>query len=150
MAREGLMGGVASYKTLGRPDQIYLGGLAVALLCGILFDVITIQVKAPDLPAGLAGLIPNSAASVSAFDMGAKAKKEGQLRRFIRPESIQKFKASIKPLTKRANGHSLEAIAKRLQPKLAGFYGYFKQASATTLSGGSGSGPRKAPRFNFS
>ena len=34
---------------------------------------------------------------------------------------------------KRANGHSLEAIAKRLQPKLAGFYGYFKQASATTL-----------------
>ena len=51
---------------------------------------------------------------------------------------------------KRANGHSLEAIAKRLQPKLAGFYGYFKQASATTLSSGSGSGPRKAPRFNFS
>ncbi len=79
-----------------------------------------------------------------------RSQKGGQLRRFIRPESIQKFKASIKPLTKRANGHSLEAIAKRLQPKLAGFYGYFKQASATTLSSGSGSGPRKAPRFNFS
>ena len=74
MAREGLMGGVASYKTLGRPDQIYLGGLAVALICGVLFDAITIQVKSPALPDGLAGLIPHSATSVSAFDMGAKGK----------------------------------------------------------------------------
>jgi RNA-directed DNA polymerase len=59
--------------------------------------------------------------------------KGGRLRRFIRPKSVQKFKASIKPLTKRANGSSLEAIAKLLRPRLVGFYGYFKHASASAL-----------------
>jgi len=62
-----------------------------------------------------------------------RSQKGGTLRRFIRPKSIQKFKASIKPLTKRANGRSLEAIAKLLRPKLAGFYGYFKHASASAM-----------------
>ena len=54
-----------------------------------------------------------------------RSQKGGHLRRFIRPESVQKFKAGIKPLTKRANGRSLEAIAKLLRPKLAGFHRYF-------------------------
>ena len=72
MAKEGVMEGVATYKKLDRPDQIYLGGLAVALLSGILFDVITIQVKMPNMPAGLAGLIPKSVDSVSLHRLGAK------------------------------------------------------------------------------
>jgi RNA-directed DNA polymerase len=62
-----------------------------------------------------------------------RSQKGGQMRRFIRPKSVQKFKASIKPLTKRANGHSLEAIAKMIKPKQVGFYGYFKHASANAL-----------------
>jgi RNA-directed DNA polymerase len=62
-----------------------------------------------------------------------RSQKGGHLRRFIRPKSVQKFKASIKPVTKRANGRSLEAIAKLLKPKLVGFYGYFKHASADAL-----------------
>lgn len=62
-----------------------------------------------------------------------RSKKRGQLRRFIRPKSVRKFKASLKELTKRANGRSLEAIAKLLKPKQAGFYGYFKHASASAL-----------------
>ena len=62
-----------------------------------------------------------------------RSQKGGALRRFIRPKSVQKFKASLKPLTKRANGRSLEAIAKLLRPKLVGFYGYFKHASASAL-----------------
>ena len=62
-----------------------------------------------------------------------RSQKGGHLRRFIRPKSVRKFKASIKPLTKRANGHSLEAIAKRLKPKLIGFYEYFKHASVSAL-----------------
>jgi RNA-directed DNA polymerase len=62
-----------------------------------------------------------------------RSRKGSQLRRFIRPKSIQKLKASLKPLTKRTNGHSLEAIAKFIRPKLVGFYGYFKNASADAL-----------------
>ena len=62
-----------------------------------------------------------------------RSQSGGTLRRFIRPKSVQKFKASIKPITKRANGHSLEAIVKFIKPKQAGFYGYFKHASASAL-----------------
>ena len=62
-----------------------------------------------------------------------RGKTTGRIKRFIRPKSVQKFRAAIKPLTKRANGHSLEAIAERLKPKLRGFYGYFKHASVSAL-----------------
>ena len=59
-----------------------------------------------------------------------RGKTSGSLRRFIRPKSLRKFKASLKPLTKRANGRSLEAIVTLLRPKLEGFFEYFQQASA--------------------
>ena len=62
-----------------------------------------------------------------------RGKTSGRIKRFIRPKSVQKFREAIKPLTKRANGHSLETIAERLKPKLRGFYGYFKHASVSAL-----------------
>lgn len=62
-----------------------------------------------------------------------RGKTSGRIKRFIRPKSVKKFKAAIKPLTKRANGHSLGAIAERIKPKLRGFYAYFKHASMSTL-----------------
>ena len=46
---------------------------------------------------------------------------------------MKKIKASIKPLTRRCNGRSIEAIANLLRPKLQGFFGYFKHASEGTL-----------------
>jgi RNA-directed DNA polymerase len=59
--------------------------------------------------------------------------KAGKLRRFVRPKSRQKLHAKIKPLTKRNNGHSLEAIVAKLNPILRGWYGYFRHASAAAL-----------------
>lgn len=59
--------------------------------------------------------------------------KAGKLWRFVRPKSRQKLHAKIKPLTKRTNGHSLEAIVAKLNPILRGWYGYFRHASAAAL-----------------
>ena len=61
--------------------------------------------------------------------------KAGKLRRFIRPKSRQKLRARIKPLTKRTNGQSLEAIVAKLNPILRGWYGYFRHACAQALGG---------------
>lgn len=52
----------------------------------------------------------------------------GKVKRFIRPQSVRKVKSRIKPMTKRANGHSLPAIIARVNPVLRGVYNYFKQA----------------------
>ena len=60
--------------------------------------------------------------------------KAGNLRRFVRPKSRQKLRERIKPLTKRNNGESLEAIVAKLNPILQGWYGYFRHASATALA----------------
>ena len=62
-----------------------------------------------------------------------RGKTSGQIQRFIRPKSEKKLKEAIKPLTRRANGHSLHAIMERLKPKLQGFHGYFKHAGAQAL-----------------
>ena len=59
--------------------------------------------------------------------------KRGQLKRFVRLKSRQKLHARIKPLTKRTNGQSLEAIVAKLNPILRGWYGYFRHASAAAL-----------------
>ena len=59
--------------------------------------------------------------------------KAGNLRRFIRPKSRQKLRERLKPLTRRANGHSLEAIVAKINPILQGWYGYFRCASADAL-----------------
>ncbi|MGB7365591.1 group II intron reverse transcriptase/maturase [Carnobacterium jeotgali] len=59
--------------------------------------------------------------------------KRGNLRRFIRPKSQRNLRERIKPLTKRANGHSMETLVAKLNPILRGWYGYFKHASADAL-----------------
>ena len=63
-----------------------------------------------------------------------RGKTSGDIRRFIRPKSEKKFRAAIKPLTKRTSGRSLEAIVRELRPKLQGFYGYFKHAERRSLA----------------
>jgi RNA-directed DNA polymerase len=62
-----------------------------------------------------------------------REKTNGRIKRFIRPKSLGNIKERIKPLTKRNNGHSLEAVAAQLQPILEGIYGYFKHISASAL-----------------
>lgn len=59
--------------------------------------------------------------------------KAGKVRRFVRPKSRRKLRARLKPLTKRTNGQSLEAIVAKLNPILRGWYGYFRHASANAL-----------------
>jgi len=60
-------------------------------------------------------------------------RRNGKIARFVRPKSRRKLKGSLKKLTKRANGHSLEAIVKKLNPILRGWFGYFKHAHADAL-----------------
>lgn len=62
-----------------------------------------------------------------------KLSKMNKLLKLIKPKSKQKLRDSIKPLTKRCNGKSIEAICQSLNPKLKGWYGYFKNARATEL-----------------
>ena len=59
--------------------------------------------------------------------------RRGNITRLIRPKSKQNLKQKLKPLTKRANGHSLEALVKKLNPILRGWYGYYKHARADVL-----------------
>jgi RNA-directed DNA polymerase len=54
-------------------------------------------------------------------------------RLFIRSKSLNKFKASIKPITKRTSGQSMETIIQRLKPMMRGFYAYFKHAKPSVL-----------------
>ena len=59
--------------------------------------------------------------------------RAGGFSRFVRPKSRQKLKARLKPLTKRANGHSLPVIVTKIDPILRGWYGYFKQAHSSEM-----------------
>ena len=64
-----------------------------------------------------------------------RSKRTGRLRRLIRPKSLKAIKARIKPLTKRANGRSLEELITKLEPILRGVHGYFMHAMASQLKG---------------
>jgi RNA-directed DNA polymerase len=46
--------------------------------------------------------------------------------KWVRRKSIKKLKEKIKPMTKRANGHSLKTLVARLNPILRGWFVYFK------------------------
>ncbi len=59
---------------------------------------------------------------------------DGKLRRYVRPKSLKTIKGRLKPLTRRSNGRSLQAILETINPILRGVYGYFKHASADQLS----------------
>ena len=57
-----------------------------------------------------------------------KRSRAGRLIKLVRPKSLRKLCESTKPRTKRTSGRSLEAIIKELNPKLQGWFGYFKHA----------------------
>ena len=59
--------------------------------------------------------------------------KRGRMMRLVRPKSGRKLREAIKPLTRRANGKSMEAIVAALNPKLRGWYAHFKHAKSTAL-----------------
>lgn len=59
-----------------------------------------------------------------------KRSSKGKLLRLIRPKSAKKLRDAIRPLTKRTNGKSLESIIAEINPRLRGWFEYFKQAHA--------------------
>lgn len=62
-----------------------------------------------------------------------RGKKSGKMVKVPRDKSLKKFKERLKPLTKRANGHSLEAIIKKIQPIQRGWYEYFKHCPSWVM-----------------
>jgi RNA-directed DNA polymerase len=54
-------------------------------------------------------------------------------RRFPRPASEKKLRASIRSRTRRTNGHSLEYAIAELNPVLRGWFGYFKHCHYTVF-----------------
>ncbi len=50
-----------------------------------------------------------------------------------REKSMKKLRENLKPLTKRANGRSLEAIIQLINPKLSGWFEYFKHSHRNTF-----------------
>ena len=61
--------------------------------------------------------------------------RKGKLARLVRPKSEQKLRATLKPLTQRNCGLSLEVTIRRINPKLRGWFGYFKHATPQSLKG---------------
>lgn len=51
-----------------------------------------------------------------------KRTKKGTLLRLIRPKSEKKLRETIRPLTKRTNGKSLQRIIENINPRLRGWY----------------------------
>lgn len=56
-----------------------------------------------------------------------------RLVKWPRKKSLQKLRANLKPLTKRANGRSLDAIIRLVNPKLRGWFGYYKHSHRRTF-----------------
>ncbi len=48
--------------------------------------------------------------------------------RYASRKSMVRFRDSIRPYTKRCNGHSMETIIKNINPKLRGWFEYYKHA----------------------
>lgn len=55
-------------------------------------------------------------------------------KKWPRSKSLVKLKDNVRDLTKRNNGHNLEAIIARLNPVLRGWYEYFKHSYWTTFA----------------
>jgi RNA-directed DNA polymerase len=53
---------------------------------------------------------------------------KGKVIRLVRAKSKKKLRESLRKPTKRANGRSLESIIAIINPKLRGWFAYFKQA----------------------
>ncbi len=54
-------------------------------------------------------------------------------KRWPRQKSMGKFRDGIREVTRRANGKSMDEIIARLNPKLRGWYGYFKHSRKSTF-----------------
>jgi RNA-directed DNA polymerase len=52
-------------------------------------------------------------------------------RRYVSKKSQVRFRDSIRPYTKRTNGHSMDTIIKLINPKLRGWFEYYKHAYKT-------------------
>lgn len=59
--------------------------------------------------------------------------KPGKLNRWPCDKSKMKWKASLRPLLKRCNGHSLPDIIVMINPILRGFFNYFKHSTELSL-----------------
>lgn len=59
--------------------------------------------------------------------------RNGHLRRYVRGKSMKSMRSKLAPLLKRTNGHSLETTLARINPKLKGWYGYYKHAHPSSL-----------------
>jgi RNA-directed DNA polymerase len=62
-----------------------------------------------------------------------KTSKNKRIMRLVRPKSKQKLRRTIKPLTRRNSGKSMKEICQIINPKLRGWYGYFKHARGSEL-----------------
>jgi RNA-directed DNA polymerase len=67
-----------------------------------------------------------------------KRSRRGKILRLVRPKSKQSLRAKLRKPTKRSNGRSMEAIISQINPVLKGWFGYFKQAHPSDLSGTDG------------
>jgi RNA-directed DNA polymerase len=63
-----------------------------------------------------------------------KRTRKGTLNWWPRPKSMQKLKDQLRAETRRANGRSLDEIIQRINPKLRGWFEYFKHAHHTTFA----------------
>src|SRR5690606_7602452 len=62
------------------------------------------------------------------FDfLGYHFRKGGSpTRRWAMPKKVRQLRQKLKPLTRRTNGHSMEAIISKINPMIRGWYEYFK------------------------
>jgi RNA-directed DNA polymerase len=56
-------------------------------------------------------------------------------KRWPRMKSMKKLRDAIRPHTRRTNGHSIEAVIKRINPILRGWFNYFKHCTSHTFPG---------------
>ena len=54
-------------------------------------------------------------------------------KRWPRRKSMKKLRDAIRPPTRRTNGHSIEAVIKRINPILRGWFNYFKHSAPNTF-----------------
>jgi RNA-directed DNA polymerase len=62
-----------------------------------------------------------------------QAVKDGSVRHWPRKKSLRKLKDSIRTLTRRTNGHSIERVIDDLNPVLRGWLEYFKHSYRYTM-----------------
>jgi len=75
-------------------------------------------------------------ASFSFLGYEFRRKKDGSsIQRWPRKKSLQKLKDEVRALTRRSNWNSLENIIYRLNPRLKGWFNYFKHCHWRTFEG---------------